>query len=335
MPARCGGGAEKGKGRQKFEGCELPAGRGAWAVAPKIDAAREGWGGVGGVLLVALTAKRLFTAIPNLSSDPPTANRAVPLARARPSHSAPPPSPTQPFTHTPALHALQAGELNHLHSAFLTAHGINHGINLRKLPSLNYLYYLCQVSHAPTPARPQDPLPSGKHGARASRRNAHWWRTGRPTRPFVSRSGCVPPACPTASDSGLPGGFGLGSHQRGRETSAGARERLRRRTQSGMCSAARHREHPVKTPIRPARWPRPAHSPTKEGFCTEALPSSGGFGLLPTVKQRPVPPAVQEPLLRVLLARAQHHPLHRRPAHVPPHQGAPDGGVLRRQAGAA
>jgi len=42
-------------------------------------------------------------------------------------------------------HAGEAGEISHLHIAFLTAHGINHGINLRRIPSLNYLYYLCQV----------------------------------------------------------------------------------------------------------------------------------------------------------------------------------------------
>lgn len=151
---------------------------------------------------MALTATRLFTAIPNLSSDPPTANRAVPLARARPSHSPPPPSRTQPFTHTPALHAPQAGELNHLHTAFLTAHGINHGINLRKLPSLNYLYYLCQVSHAPTPARPQDPLPSGKHGARASAAE----------RPLVAHRQADAPLCVTLRlrAACLPDGFGLG-----------------------------------------------------------------------------------------------------------------------------
>lgn len=42
-------------------------------------------------------------------------------------------------------HSGEAGELNHLHAAFLTARGINHGINLRKSPSLQYLYYLTQV----------------------------------------------------------------------------------------------------------------------------------------------------------------------------------------------
>jgi adenosine deaminase len=48
-------------------------------------------------------------------------------------------------------HAGEAGELNHLHAAFLTARGINHGINLRKTPSLQYLYYLCQIGLALSP----------------------------------------------------------------------------------------------------------------------------------------------------------------------------------------
>jgi AMP deaminase len=37
-------------------------------------------------------------------------------------------------------HAGEAGELNHLHGAYLTARGIIHGINLRKSPSLKKLY---------------------------------------------------------------------------------------------------------------------------------------------------------------------------------------------------
>lgn len=51
-------------------------------------------------------------------------------------------------------HAGEAGELNHLHAAFLTARGINHGINLRKSPSLQYLYYLAQVAYSPDLAPP-------------------------------------------------------------------------------------------------------------------------------------------------------------------------------------
>ena len=48
-------------------------------------------------------------------------------------------------------HAGEAGELNHLHAAFLTARGINHGINVRKSPSLQYLYYLTQIGLALSP----------------------------------------------------------------------------------------------------------------------------------------------------------------------------------------
>ncbi|KAL1526183.1 hypothetical protein AB1Y20_014911 [Prymnesium parvum] len=48
-------------------------------------------------------------------------------------------------------HSGEAGELNHLHAAYLTARGINHGINLRKSPSLQYLYYLSQVGLALSP----------------------------------------------------------------------------------------------------------------------------------------------------------------------------------------
>ncbi len=44
-----------------------------------------------------------------------------------------------------------AGELNHLHAAFLTARGISHGINLRKMPSMQYLYYICQIGLALAP----------------------------------------------------------------------------------------------------------------------------------------------------------------------------------------
>ena len=48
-------------------------------------------------------------------------------------------------------HAGEAGGLEHLHAAFLTARGINHGINLRRSPSLQYLYYLAQVGLALSP----------------------------------------------------------------------------------------------------------------------------------------------------------------------------------------
>ena len=39
----------------------------------------------------------------------------------------------------------QAGDTDHLAATFLTSHNIAHGINLRKSPVLQYLYYLAQV----------------------------------------------------------------------------------------------------------------------------------------------------------------------------------------------
>ena len=39
----------------------------------------------------------------------------------------------------------QAGDIDHLAATFLTCHSIAHGINLRKSPVLQYLYYLAQV----------------------------------------------------------------------------------------------------------------------------------------------------------------------------------------------
>jgi len=41
---------------------------------------------------------------------------------------------------------MQAGDSDHLAAAFLLCHNISHGINLRKTPVLQYLYYLAQVS---------------------------------------------------------------------------------------------------------------------------------------------------------------------------------------------
>lgn len=46
---------------------------------------------------------------------------------------------------TQCMNPLQAGDIDHLAATFLTAHSIAHGINLRKSPVLQYLYYLAQV----------------------------------------------------------------------------------------------------------------------------------------------------------------------------------------------
>jgi AMP deaminase len=45
----------------------------------------------------------------------------------------------------------EAGDIDHMASAFLLANGINHGINLRKAPALQYLYYLTQIGMSVLP----------------------------------------------------------------------------------------------------------------------------------------------------------------------------------------
>ncbi|KAL8262353.1 hypothetical protein R6Q59_026402 [Mikania micrantha] len=48
-------------------------------------------------------------------------------------------------------HCGEAGDIDHLAAAFLTTHNIAHGINLRKSPVLQYLYYLAQIGLAMSP----------------------------------------------------------------------------------------------------------------------------------------------------------------------------------------
>ncbi|RKP26665.1 hypothetical protein SYNPS1DRAFT_3409, partial [Syncephalis pseudoplumigaleata] len=48
-------------------------------------------------------------------------------------------------------HCGEAGDTDHLASAFLTAQGISHGILLRKVPAMQYLYYLEQIGMAMSP----------------------------------------------------------------------------------------------------------------------------------------------------------------------------------------
>ena len=48
-------------------------------------------------------------------------------------------------------HVGEAGSVDHLDSAFLLANGINHGINLRKHPAMQFLYYLEQIPIAMSP----------------------------------------------------------------------------------------------------------------------------------------------------------------------------------------
>ncbi|KAG5069111.1 hypothetical protein JHK85_001488 [Glycine max] len=45
----------------------------------------------------------------------------------------------------------KAGDIDHLAATFLTAHNIAHGINLKKSPVLQYLYYLAQIGLAMSP----------------------------------------------------------------------------------------------------------------------------------------------------------------------------------------
>lgn len=48
-------------------------------------------------------------------------------------------------------HSGEAGDPEHLISAYLTSEGISHGILLRKVPFVQYLYYLCQIGVAMSP----------------------------------------------------------------------------------------------------------------------------------------------------------------------------------------
>ncbi|KAK3135827.1 hypothetical protein QOZ80_5BG0423900 [Eleusine coracana subsp. coracana] len=48
-------------------------------------------------------------------------------------------------------HAGEAGDVDHLAATFLLCHNISHGINLRKSPVLQYLYYLAQIGLAMSP----------------------------------------------------------------------------------------------------------------------------------------------------------------------------------------
>ncbi|KAI7878637.1 AMP deaminase [Lichtheimia hyalospora FSU 10163] len=48
-------------------------------------------------------------------------------------------------------HCGEAGDTEHLTAAFLSAFGISHGILLRKVPALQYLYYLSQIPIAMSP----------------------------------------------------------------------------------------------------------------------------------------------------------------------------------------
>jgi AMP deaminase len=57
---------------------------------------------------------------------------------------------SEPFRFRP--HSGEAGEIHHLDTTFLLADSINHGINLRRSPVLEYLFYLSQIGIAVSPA---------------------------------------------------------------------------------------------------------------------------------------------------------------------------------------
>lgn len=48
-------------------------------------------------------------------------------------------------------HAGEAGDLDHLATAFLTSHSINHGIVLKKFPAMQYMFYLAQIGLSISP----------------------------------------------------------------------------------------------------------------------------------------------------------------------------------------
>jgi AMP deaminase len=48
-------------------------------------------------------------------------------------------------------HCGEAGDPDHLSCAYLTSHSISHGILLRKVPALQYLFYLKQIGLAMSP----------------------------------------------------------------------------------------------------------------------------------------------------------------------------------------
>ena len=48
-------------------------------------------------------------------------------------------------------HCGEAGPVQHLVAGFMMAESIAHGLLLRKVPVLQYLYYLCQIGIAMSP----------------------------------------------------------------------------------------------------------------------------------------------------------------------------------------
>merc|ERR1711899_89443 len=55
-------------------------------------------------------------------------------------------------------HCGEAGPVQHLVAGFMMSESISHGLLLRKVPVLQYLYYLCQIGIAMSPLSTDDPL---------------------------------------------------------------------------------------------------------------------------------------------------------------------------------
>lgn len=56
---------------------------------------------------------------------------------------------TAPLSFRP--HSGESGSEKHLAATFLVASSINHGINLEKIQTLEYLYYLCKIGLCVSP----------------------------------------------------------------------------------------------------------------------------------------------------------------------------------------
>ncbi|KAM9940054.1 hypothetical protein OXX80_000481 [Metschnikowia pulcherrima] len=102
-------------------------------------------------------------------SDRPFSSRKVPVASEWEGHHNPPYSYYLYYLHSDLIalnqlrarlrlntfvlrpHCGEAGDPEHLIAAFLTSHSISHGIMLRKLPFIQYLYYLDQIGLAMSP----------------------------------------------------------------------------------------------------------------------------------------------------------------------------------------
>ncbi len=61
------------------------------------------------------------------------------------------PLPTLPTCSLHRPHAGEAGDTDHLVSTMMLSENIAHGINLRKSPCLQYLYYLAQIGLCMSP----------------------------------------------------------------------------------------------------------------------------------------------------------------------------------------